>query len=199
MFTGIITNLGTIKNISKSKKFILTVAVAKSFVKKIKLGNSVAVDGVCLTTAKIFGNNLIFELMPETARLTIAENYRVGSLVNLEMALRLGDELGGHLVSGHVDGVGLVTAIQPEKNSLIITIKPPTDLLKYLAHKGSVTINGVSLTIIRPPRFSKTFQVSLVSYTLEHTNLSKLKVGSSINLEIDLLARYLEKLQSKLN
>ncbi|MFH1564796.1 MAG: riboflavin synthase [bacterium] len=204
MFTGIISATGRIKKIEKNKNFFLTVETKKSF-NKVKLGDSIAVDGVCLTLAKIIKNNLVFEIMPETARLTIADDYKIGSFVNLERSLKVGDELGGHFVSGHVDGVGKVTKIKKEKESVIITFTPPKKLLKYLARKGSVAINGVSLTIINPEAETRqclvstngqeTFSVSLVTYTLENTNLSKLRIGDKINVEIDLLARYIEKIQ----
>lgn len=231
MFTGIITAIGRVKKIEKNKSFILIIETAKDFNKKIKTGNSVAVDGCCLTAAKIIDLsrrpfnppnphyrggicttpadkgcgvmeanamranalkkvNLIFELMPETARLTIADDYKIGDLVNLESSLKVGDELGGHFVSGHIDGVGKVVKIAKKKNSVIITFAPPAKICKYLAHKGNVSINGVSLTIINPVKNSQTFNVSLVAYTLENTNLSKLKIGDKVNIEIDLLARY---------
>ena len=207
MFTGIITATGRIKKIKKDKSFILTIETNKNFVKKAKLGNSIAVDGVCLTVAKIKTTPnpslkrrgtkgvLTFELMPETVRLTLAGGYKVGTIVNLEQSMRVGDEIGGHFVAGHVDGVGKVVKIRKEKESAIITIKPPNKLLKYLAHKGSVAVDGVSLTIINPSSKSTNFNISLVTYTLEHTNLSKLKIGTKINIEVDLLARYVEKMK----
>jgi riboflavin synthase len=194
MFTGIIATTGKVKKIQKNKGFILTVETKKNFIKKIKPGSSIAVDGVCLTVTKIFGNSLVFELMPETVRLSIANEYKIGSIVNLEHPMRVGAELGGHFVAGHVDGIGTVNKVKKEKESIVLTIKPPTKLLKYLAHKGSVAINGVSLTLINTKNKSATFDVSLVSYTLEHTNLSELKIGGKVNIEVDLLARYLEKL-----
>lgn len=194
MFTGIITSIGKIKKIENDKKFILTIQTPKDFLRTVKNGSSVAVDGVCLTVMKITKDGLLFELMPETVRLTIANNYAVDTVVNLEGAMRIKDELGGHFVSGHVDGVGKVINIKTKKAATILTIQPPKNLLKYLAHKGSVTVNGVSLTLINPKLKSSSFQVSLVSYTLEHTNLSKLKKDNLVNLEVDLLVRYLERL-----
>jgi riboflavin synthase len=194
MFTGIITAVGRIKKIEKGKSFILTVETKDNF-KNVKLGDSISVDGVCLTVAKIVGGVLVFELMPETARLTIADDYKIGSLVNLERSMKVGDEIGGHFVSGHVDGVGKVVKIEKEKESVVITVRPPKELLKYLAHKGSVAINGVSLTIINSGK-QEVFSVSLVTYTLENTDLSKLTIGDKVNVEVDLLARYIEKLRS---
>lgn len=208
MFTGIISAAGRIKKIEKNKSFILTVETQIVGTRRgAFIGDSIAVDGVCLTVAEIIENNLVFELMPETSRLTIADGYKVGSVVNLERSLKVGDELGGHFVSGHVDGIGKVVKIKKEKESVVITFAPPKKLLKYLARKGSVAINGVSLTIINPAAETRhclvsanqqeTFNVSLVTYTLENTNLSKLKIGDKVNIEIDLLARYIEKLSYK--
>jgi len=195
MFTGIITATGRVKEIKKEKSFILTIETDEDFAKEAQLGSSILTDGVCLTVAKKEGNELIFELMPETVRLTIADGYTIGTVVNLEPSLKVNSELGGHFVAGHVDGIGEVTNIKQEGESIVITFQPPKELLKYLAHKGSVAINGVSLTLINPELNADAFSVSLVTYTLEHTNLSDLEVGSKVNIEVDMLARYIERLK----
>ncbi len=191
MFTGIIENLGRLERIEKKKAEVhFTIKSKRSL--RLKLGDSLACNGACLTVMKKGGKNFTVELMPETLRLTNFKDAQVGDYINLEQAVRLGERLNGHFVSGHVDGVGTVKEILKEGKYVCLSIKNPGNLRKYLAKKGSVAVNGVSLTIA--DRCRDSFKVCLISYTLEKTNLSFLRKGSEVNLEVDLFARYLESL-----
>ncbi|HEX9664811.1 MAG TPA: riboflavin synthase [Patescibacteria group bacterium] len=193
MFTGIIQSTGRVKKTEKNNQggLILSVEV-KNFLKNIKIGDSLAVDGICLTVIKKSKNSFQTEVIPETLSRTIAPEYKKGSVVNLEKSLKIGDRLDGHFVPGHVDGVGRLAKVTKVRDYLVWEIKPPVEILKYLAYKGSVAINGVSLTISRLNKNS--FEVSLISHTLENTNLSELQPGFKVNIEADVIARYLEKL-----
>ena len=155
------------------------------------VGDSVAVDGVCLTVAERTNGSLSFDVMPET--LQRAKPF--GTEVNLETALRAGEPLGGHYVQGHVDGVGRVHAIEPEGDSRRVVIDAPPDVLRYCVEKGSITVDGVSLTITALTEDS--FEVALVQHTLEATTLGSLKPGDSVNLEVDVLAKYVERLAAR--
>lgn len=185
MFTGIIQNTGTF-NRTGSRVHIQS-DMDKS---DVHMGDSIAVNGVCLTTLE--PQSLIFDLGPETLLATTLGQLEVGSLVHLEKAMRLSDRLGGHLVQGHVDGVGQVSSIKPEADSLHIVFKASPEILKLCIPKGSITIDGVSLTInqIEP----ETFSVCLVPHTLENTNLKNLKLGDFVNLENDLIGKYVARL-----
>jgi riboflavin synthase len=155
------------------------------------VGDSVAVDGVCLTVAERTNHSLAFDVMPETLR----RAKPFGPEVNLETALRAGDPLGGHYVQGHVDSVGRVRSIEPEGDSRRVAIEAPPDVLRYCVEKGSITVDGVSLTIAALSEDA--FEVALVRHTLEATTLGSLKPGDSVNLEVDVLAKYVERLAAR--
>jgi riboflavin synthase len=155
------------------------------------IGDSVAVDGVCLTVAERTNGSLAFDVMPETLRR--AKSF--GTEVNLETAVRVGDPLGGHYVQGHVDGVGRVRAVDRDGDSRRVTIEAPTDVLRYCVEKGSITVDGVSLTITALTDDS--FAVALVRHTLEATTLGSLEPGDELNLEVDVLAKYVERLAAR--
>ena len=188
MFTGIIKNKGTIEDIQGNKFFIKSEKIAP----KLKLGSSITVDGVCLTVSKKDKDIFFVDIMPETKRVTTLGSLKRGDQVNLEPALTLGEELGGHFVTGHIDGVGRVVARRKEKDSVILEIVPPPDLMKYIAYKGSIALDGVSLTVANVER--DRFSVALIPYTLEVTTLSKKKIGDKVNIEVDMMAKYIEKL-----
>lgn len=195
MFKGIVEKTGKLKKIdNRNGKIYFTVEV-KDFFSKTKVGDSISCDGVCLTVVKIKGDTFEVELMPETLRLTRFSNVKVGCNINLEHSLRLGDTIDGHFVSGHVDCVGKIKTIQKDGDYTNLIIAVPEKISKYLALKGSSTVNGVSLTIAGETKNS--FKVCLITHTLEITNLADLKVGDLVNIEVDLLARYLEKLMRK--
>ncbi|KKQ62065.1 MAG: Riboflavin synthase alpha chain [Parcubacteria group bacterium GW2011_GWE2_38_18] len=195
MFTGIVEKKGKLEKIEDKNGKIYFTIKAEKFLAKVKIGASIACDGVCLTVVKKTKDNFTVELMPETLRVTRFSNIKTGQLINLELAMKLGERLDGHFVSGHVDAVGIVNKISKEGEYACLEIKASTDILKYLAHKGSVTINGVSLTIAGIKK--SIFKVCLISHTLKITNLAELKIGDEVNVEVDLIARYLEKLISK--
>ncbi len=161
---------------------------------RLELGASICVDGVCLTVAQLDADSFAADVSGETLRVTTLGDKRAGSFVNLEPALRAGDSLGGHWVSGHVDGVAAVIATERDAGSLRVSIEAPQPLARYIARKGSVTLDGVSLTVndVVDARFS----INLIPHTLEVTTLGALAKGSRLNLEIDLLARYVERLNS---
>jgi riboflavin synthase len=156
----------------------------------VALGDSIAVDGACLTVVCLREDSFEVELSRET--LACVAGFDVGSEVNLEKALRLSDRLGGHLVSGHVDGVGIVERFEPAGDNRLLTITVPHELSKYIARKGSITVDGVSLTVNDVSGAS--FSVNLIPHTLSHTNLARLAPGARVNIEVDLLARYVERL-----
>jgi riboflavin synthase len=156
-----------------------------------KIGDSISVDGICLTVAERQNGRLAFDVMPES----LARGKRFGSEVNLEPALRAGDPLGGHYVQGHVDGVGRVRRIEPEQESRRVTIEAPPELLRYCVEKGSITVDGVALTITALA--DDAFEVALVQHTLEVTTLGALEPGNEVNLEVDVLAKYVERLAAR--
>lgn len=189
MFTGIIKEVGTIQSVTQRDELIeLRVA---SNVKPAK-GASICVDGACLSVTTAHGDGFTVEAVPETLKRTIIKNYREGTKVNLEPSLKAGDPLDGHFVSGHVDGIGTVQKIDETKNSKTLTIEAPENLRKFLAMKGSVTVNGVSLTM--SGLSADAFRVALIPETLHQTNLGLLKEKNLVNLEVDLIARYLDSL-----
>jgi riboflavin synthase len=194
MFSGIIADVGTIERAEDRQGGLrLTVATRRLGMDDVQLGDSIAVNGVCLTVVEMHGNCFVVDVSRETLDCTIGLDQQ-GKHVNLEKALRLSDRLGGHLVSGHVDGVGEVASFDDIGESWRLVVRAPQALAKYIAMKGSITINGVSLTVNRVD--GTEFEVNLIPHTLEVTTLSELKPGTRVNLEIDLIARYVERMQS---
>ncbi|MCK5460281.1 riboflavin synthase [Candidatus Parcubacteria bacterium] len=192
MFSGIVEKTGTIKKINKRQKKIYFTIAAKNFLRDIKIGSSISCDGACLTVVKKTKNNFDVELMPETLNLTKFAGSKAGDLINLEKSLKVSDRVDGHFVMGHIDAVGAIKKIIKDGEYTNLVIKVPRQLIKYLAYKGSASINGVSLTISGVGKLW--FKVSLITHTLKITNLSKLKVDDKVNIEIDMLARYLKSL-----
>ncbi|MBI4135504.1 riboflavin synthase [Candidatus Uhrbacteria bacterium] len=193
MFTGIVEGLGRIVKVRDVKHLrTLQVRLPKSLARGINKSASVAVDGVCLTVAQKNKDVLTFELMRPTLLNTTFGTRAVGDTVNLERALRVGQELGGHFVFGHVDGIGKVQSVRKAGKSREVTILVDHKLGRYFVPRGSVALNGISLTVVEAK--GNTFCVGLIPYTLAHTNLGTLKVGDEVNIEIDMLAKYIEKL-----
>jgi riboflavin synthase len=184
MFTGIVRERATVESFDNGR---LVVATALD----PAVGDSVAVDGVCLTVADRANGSLAFDVMPET----LARAKQFGAEVNLETALRAGDPLGGHYVQGHVDGIGHIRAVEPEDDSRRVTIEAPPEILRYCVEKGSIAVDGVSLTIAR--LIEDAFEVALVRHTLEATTLGTVKPGDDVNLEVDVLAKYVERLAAR--
>ncbi|HEY5995240.1 MAG TPA: riboflavin synthase [Gallionellaceae bacterium] len=188
MFSGIVADVGTIiKAEDRTGGLRLAVETHQLGLDDVQLGDSIAVNGVCLTVVKMEGKIFTVDVSRETLNCTVGLEHQ-GARVNLEKALRLADRLGGHLVSGHVDGVGEVTAFENLGESWKLTLRAPQALAKFIAAKGSITINGVSLTVNRIA--GAEFEVNLIPHTLAVTTLSEMKAGTRVNLEIDLIARY---------
>ncbi len=192
MFSGIVADVGLIKTAAdRAGGLRLTVATELLGMDDVGLGDSIAVNGVCLTVVEKHGNDFVVDVSRETLNCTTGLEQQ-GKHVNLEKALRLSDRIGGHLVSGHVDGVGEVVAFNDIGESWRLVVRAPQALAKYIAVKGSITINGVSLTVNLVA--GSEFEVNLIPHTLEVTTLNELKVSSKVNLEIDLIARYVERM-----
>ena len=192
MFTGIVAAVGKITDLTPSQAGVrLTIDVGPLALDDVRVGDSIAVNGVCLTVTALRDHGFAVDVSRETLDCTQGLD-RPGSEVNLEKALRLDERLGGHLVSGHVDGVGEVGVMEPAGECWRLAVRAPDVLARYLAPKGSITVNGVSLTVNRV-RGSE-FEVNLIPHTVESTNLKRLAARSRVNLEVDLLARYVERL-----
>jgi riboflavin synthase len=193
MFTGIVVDVGRIVGREvRDGDVRLTIAPGRLRAEALRLGDSICVQGCCLTVAAASDGGFSADLSRETLDLTSLGELAVGAAVNLEPALRAGDVLGGHLVSGHIDDRGRVSAVQPDARSLRLTIAAPTVLMRYISVKGSITVDGVSLTVNEVADAS--FGVNIIPHTQSVTTLGALGVGSAVNLEVDQLARYLERL-----
>lgn len=202
MFTGIVTEVGNILAIEDKGDRHITISCAMDPA-KIAIGASIACSGVCLTVVDkggVAGEGwFAVDVSGETVNCTAPEQWTVGAALNLEPALKLGDELGGHIVTGHVDAVGEVVGVCPEGASLKFGIAAPKDLAPYIAAKGSITVNGVSLTVNEvadQPDGSCHFALNIIPHTAQVTTLGMLSPGHKVNLEIDVLARYLKRMQS---
>lgn len=196
MFTGIITDIGTIKKIEK-KSHIHTFEIECNYnADEIALGASISCNGACLTVTKKEKNisiaQLWFDLSPETLEKTVFKYAAENDRINLERSLKLGDELGGHLVSGHVDTVANVKHIQKSEDNWIVKFDIDKEFIRFISEKGSVTISGVSLTVNKTNDCE--FEVNIIPHTLKNTNFYLLKIGDKVNIEIDMISRYLSKL-----
>jgi riboflavin synthase len=193
MFTGIIREVGVVKALESSEAGArITVAAPRSRAKLVK-GGSIAVDGVCLTATELGKDTFAADAIPETLRRTRLGGLANGSRVNLELPLRAGDLLDGHIVQGHVDGLGEVVESREEGTQKWVTVRTTPELARFFAYKGSVAINGVSLTVAEVE--GNTFSVALIPTTLTETNLDELRPGARVNLEVDVLARYVARLE----
>lgn len=191
MFSGIIAAVGRITHLTaREAGFRLHVEAGKLGLDDVALGDSIACNGICLTVVAHEGNHFMVDVSPETLSCTVGLD--APGEINLEKALRLADRLGGHLVSGHVDGVGTVLRFDPVGDNRLLEIQAPHELAKFIARKGSITINGTSLTTNEVA--GEIFTINLIPHTLENTTLNRLKPGSKVNLEVDLIARYCERL-----
>ena len=191
MFTGLVEDLGEIVALERSTDGVV-LSVATRLAPEIGVGDSVATNGVCLTAVAVEEGSFRTEVMNETLLRSSLAGLAAGTRVNLELAMRAGDRLGGHIVQGHVDGVGRVAAIEPDGFARRVSVEAPPELLRYIVFKGSITVDGVSLTVAALDDTS--FTVSLIPETLERTNLGAAHIGSSVNLEVDIVAKYVERL-----
>lgn len=192
MFTGLIAEMGTVKTLGRQgMSYHLTVA-AKKIQENLKIGDSIAVNGVCLTVVARQENEFTADVMPETVRLTNIGLLHAGDKVNLERTLRLCDGLDGHIVTGHVEGLGVIKSRQQDGIAVIVTIETEAKLLKYILTKGSIAIDGISLTVVRTDASS--FEVSLIPHTAKETTLGFKDAGDKVNLETDIIGKYVERM-----
>ncbi len=191
MFTGIIEEIGTVKQVKKGAKSAELLIEAKIIFADLKLGDSVATNGVCLTVTKISGNIFSADVMNETLTRSSLADLRQGSLVNLERAMIADGRFGGHIVSGHIDGVGKIISITKDDIAYWYKIGAKSDIMRYIIEKGSITIDGISLTVAKVERDS--FSVSIIPHTLSQTILKDKRIGSFVNLENDIVGKYIEK------
>jgi riboflavin synthase len=192
VFTGIVRERGTVAAIDGGEAGVRLRIDAPETAAQAAVGDSVAINGVCLTVTERNGTSLSFDAVPETLSRTALGRLAAGSAVNLEPALRAGEPLGGHYVQGHVDGVGRVRSIEPEGDGVRLAVETPAELLRYCVEKGSITVEGVSLTIAALRDHG--FEVALIPHTLAETTLATLVPGDPVNLEADVLAKYVERL-----
>jgi len=192
MFTGIIEELGIIQKIEKSTKSTTFTVQGKNITKNKKVGDSISVNGACVTITDLKDHSFSFDAIEETLKLTNFSDLKEGSEVNLESALTLEKGIDGHLVQGHIDQTTEVIELKEEDETAVLSIKLPVNLQEHISLKGSITINGVSLTI--SDLRTNTFSVSLIPHTLKNTNLKNLKKDDKVNIEIDLISRYLQRL-----
>ena len=188
MFTGIVEEVGSVVNISDNG---MTVR-AEKVMSDLKLGDSIAVNGACLTAVSLSGSEFSVDLSPETMRRTSLGDLSDGGSVNLERALSASDRMGGHIVQGHVDGTGRITSTKEDGDSIIFRVRTPARLMPYIVEKGFIAVDGISLTVVKVATSS--FTLAVIPYTLRNTNLETLSVGARVNLEADILAKYVENL-----
>lgn len=192
MFTGIIEEIGTIQSIRRGSHSAELLIGAKEILRDVKVGDSIAVNGICLTVTAFSKSNFSADVMHETLNRTALAASSVNSKVNLERAMPINGRFGGHIVAGHVDGVGKITDIKKDDNAIWYTIFAEQTVLRYIVEKGSVAIDGISLTVAKTD--NETFSISAIPHTVEKTTLSARKKGDAVNLETDIIGKYVEKL-----
>ena len=192
MFTGIIEELGTVQRLDKGSNSCQIVIQANKVLEDVRLGDSIAINGVCLTVTSFDREHFTADMMAETLVKTNLKDLSSGQRINLERASRLGDRMGGHLVQGHVDAVGTIVEQQKVDIAMVLRIKAPEEILRYLVAKGSVAIDGISLTVVAV--LADSFTISIIPHTAKMTTLGFKKTGDTVNLEADIIGRYVEKL-----
>ena len=190
MFTGIIEEIGTVKAVKRGAKSVTLEIAATTVLEGTEAGDSICTNGVCLTVTSLGGGAFAADVMPQTMRMTSLGTLRVGDKVNLERALTLHTRLGGHIVSGHIDGTGRISRTERDDTALWLWIETSPDIMRYIIDKGSITVQGVSLTVAKVAE--GTFAVSLIPHTQGATTLHEAKVGDTVNLENDIIAKYVE-------
>lgn len=202
MFTGIITDLGTIRGSERRVDSDLSIWIETGEpLDDVAIGASIACSGTCLTVVEKDGRAFRADVSDETVERTVPGRWDAGSRLNLERSLKVGDELGGHIVTGHVDGVGIVESMEPVEGSIRIAIRAPQTLAPAIAPKGSIAVDGVSLTVnsVVDTQRGPVFHVNIIPHTADVTTIGQLKPGGAVNLEIDVLARYLQRMQAVFN
>ncbi|MPW26775.1 riboflavin synthase [Alkalibaculum sp. M08DMB] len=192
MFTGLVEDIGIVKSITKSVRSAKITIISDFILEDVKLGDSICTNGVCLTVTNLNNKEFSVDVMPETIRNSNLKNLSSGSKVNLERALKASDRLGGHIVSGHIDGIGTIRSFKEEENATWISIASEESILKYIVKRGSIAIDGTSLTVAYVD--DQVFKVSIIPHTKEKTILLNKKVGDEVNLECDVIGKYIEKL-----
>jgi len=193
VFTGIVKELGLVKNISR-KSFSCEIEIQAEIAKQLKIGDSIAVNGVCLTATKVSAGTFVADAVQETLNRTTLGSMKIGDKVNLEFALSMGEPMGGHIVNGHIDGVGAIKSKVTKGNAVIFEVLFPSEpkgLSKYAVEKGSIAVDGISLTIVEAKQAS--FTVSVIPFTVKNTTLGFKSVGEKVNIEVDIMAKYVEK------
>ncbi|SDP32508.1 riboflavin synthase [Halobacillus sp. SY10] len=188
MFTGIVEEIGTLKSVKNKTEALEVNLSAKEILTDVKLGDSISVNGVCLTVTNFTGETVSFDVMPETYRATNIHELQQGDPVNLERAMAAGGRFGGHLVSGHIDGTGKIVSKKPESNAVYYEIELPEELIQYFVYKGSIAVDGTSLTVFGVDDSRVT--ISLIPHTMEHTVLGAKGPGDSVNIECDMIGKY---------
>jgi len=194
MFTGIIEEKGIVKNIRAGGKSSRMVISAAKVLDGLKTGDSINTDGVCLTVTEFSPFTFTVDMMPETMLRSTFGKLKPGSMVNLERALRLSDRMGGHIVSGHIDGTGILDRMRKDENAVWLSIVAEEPILRYIVEKGSVAIDGISLTVAKVDH--RAFEVSVIPYTQAETTILAKKTGDAVNIECDIIGKYIEKLGS---
>lgn len=192
MFTGLVEEVGTVSSIKKGNYSSQITINSTKVVEDVNLGDSISTNGICLTVISFTSRSFTVDVMTETLRVSSLRSLTKGDKVNLERALKLGDRLGGHMVSGHIDGVGDIINLKPEDNAVVITIAASSELLRYIIYKGSITIDGISLTVFYVD--DTVFKVSIIPHTSNITTLLDKNIGDQVNLECDMIGKYVERL-----
>lgn len=192
MFTGIIEEVGSVASIRKGAHSCVLTVNASRVLEDVHLGDSIATNGVCLTVTSFTSHSFSADVMHETLNRSSLGSLHIGSPVNLERAMLAGGRFGGHIVSGHIDGVGTISSIKEDDNAVWYTVEAPSSILRYIIEKGSITLDGISLTVAKVT--NSNFSVSIIPHTRVQTNLASKKVGDVLNLENDLVGKYVERL-----
>ena len=200
VFTGIVEGTGVVSSVTESENLTkISVKMPSKFSDDIKIGASVCIDGVCLTVCSINGDELDFDIIMETLNVTTFSNVKAGDTVNVERSMKLGDEIGGHLLSGHVSTTATISKLETPENNHIVTFSTDLETIKYIFPKGYIALNGVSLTVGEVDKSNQTFNVYLIPETLRLTNLGEKEVGDKINLEIETQTRNMVDTLSEMN
>lgn len=192
MFTGIVEEIGKMRNIRKGEKSVSLTVECRDILEGTLKGGSISLNGVCLTVTAMSGNSFEADVMPETVRVTNLKYLKPGDSVNLERALSPAGRFGGHIVSGHIDGTGTIREIKKEDNAVWLTISARDEILKYVIHKGSIAVDGISLTVQYADE--RVFKIALIPHTRDYTTLPERRVGYCVNIECDIIGKYIEKL-----
>lgn len=192
MFTGLVEEVGVLASITGNDQASRLVIRAQRVLEDVKLGDSIAVNGICLTVTSFSERHFSVDVMPETMKKTSLRHLRPGQRVNLERAMRLGDRFGGHIVSGHVDGTGTILSREPHANAVLFRIEAAPELLRYVIRQGSICVDGISLTVVDVA--DAHFSVSIIPHTLAATSLQDRRAGDQVNLETDIIGKYVERL-----